>query len=313
MPRPGVLAAVLACAVTACSGPAPPDTDRFPALGTAVEVTIREPDHERRLAALRAVRSTLAAATRDWHGWGDGELARVNSGDAVPSVELAALIEHADAIARASSGLFEPRLGALVELWGFHDGERAPGPPPTDAAIRDARASRTRIDLGAIAKGAAVHAALEALRRAGITDALVDAGGDLAALGDAGGRPWRIGVRDPRGPGVIAGLELHAGEAVFTSGDYERGFEWDGVAYHHLLDPRTGQPARGTASVTVIHRDPAMADAAATALFVAGDDWPTVARALGVDTVMRVTSDGRLEGTAAFIARATVADAVAAR
>ncbi len=311
--RLGVLTAALACAVSACTSPAPPETDRFPAMGTLVEITIREADGDRRIAALQAARATFKSATGDWHGWGDGELARVNRAEAMPSTELAALIARADVMARASGGLFEPRLGTLVELWGFHDGDRAPGPPPDDAAISAARESRSRLDLGAIAKGAAVSAALDALRDAGITDALVDAGGDLAALGDAGGRPWHIGVRDPRGPGVIAGLELHSGEAVFTSGDYERRFEWEGVTYHHLLDPRTGRPSRTTASVTVVHPDPATADAAATALFVAGDDWPRVARALGVDVVMRVTPDGRIEATAAFVARATISNAVATR
>lgn len=309
----GALAAAFACATSACTGPAPPETDRFPAMGTLVEVTLRESDHERRSAALRAVRTTFEAATKDWHGWGDGELARLNDAAATPSAELAAIITHAEEVAHASGGLFEPRLGALVELWGFHDGERAPGPPPHEAAIAAARASRARLDLGAIAKGAAVDAALETLRAAGITDALVSAGGDLAALGDAGGRPWRIGVRDPRGPGIIAGLDLHAGEVVFTSGDYERGFEWEGVSYHHLLDPRTGYPARATASVTVVHRDAATADAAATALFVAGDEWPRIARALGVDIVLRVTLDGRLEATRAFVARATLSDEIATR
>ncbi|MEX0900664.1 MAG: FAD:protein FMN transferase [Gammaproteobacteria bacterium] len=307
------LTVALACAAPACTRPTPPDSDRFPALGTLVEVTVRESDDGRRVAALQRARTVFESATRDWHGWGGGELARVNDGTATPSAELAALITRADEIASASGGLFEPRLGTLVELWGFHDGERAPGPPPDDVEIATSLESRVRIDLGAVAKGAAVAAAIDALRAAGITDALVDAGGDLAALGDAGGRPWRVGVRDPHGLGVIAGLDLRTGEAVFTSGDYERRFEWNGIAYHHLFDPRTGHPARATASVTVVHRDPATADAASTALFVAGDDWPRVARELGIDFVMRVTPDGRIETTAAFARRASLPDGVATR
>lgn len=313
MHRPGILVVALACATTACSSPTPPETDRFPAMGTLVEITIREPNRDRRVTALQEARASFAIVARDWHGWGDGELARVNSAGAAPSAGLAALIEKADAISRASDRLFEPRLGALVELWGFHTGDRSPGPPPDDAAIAVARESRAWIDLGAIAKGAAIGAAIDALRANGVTDALVDAGGDLVALGDAGGRPWRIGVRNPRGLGVIAGIDLNPGEAVFTSGDYERKFEWNGVSYHHLLDPRSGRPARATASITVIHHDPSVADAAATALFVAGDDWPRVARALGVDTVMRVTPAGRVEATAAFVARASITDAVTTR
>lgn len=313
MRHPGIVVAVLMCATSACTGPVEPESDRFPAMGTLVEITVREADDARRISALQNARSAIQSAAREWHGWGDGELARVNDASATPSPELASLIAHADAIARDSGGLFEPRLGTLVELWGFNASERPPGPPPDAAAIDAARTARARIDLGAYAKGAAVGAALDALRSAGVSHALVDAGGDLAAIGDAGGRPWRIGVRDPRGPGIIAGLDLAPGEAVFTSGDYERRFEWDGVTYHHVLDPRTGRPARATASVTVVHFDPALADAAATALFVAGDEWPRVARALGVDVVMRVTPAGAIEATAAFVARAMVRDAVTTR
>lgn len=303
----------LACAVSACNNPTPPEIDRFPAMGTLVEISVRGADRDERIAALQRARATIEVAARDWHGWGDGELARVNDTDTEPSAELAALIARADALAVASGGLFEPRLGALVELWGFHIGERAPGAPPDDAAITAARNSRSRIDLGAIAKGAAIGAARDALRDAGITDALVNAGGDLAVLGHAGNRPWRVGVRDPRGLGIIAGIDLEPGESVFTSGDYERRFEYNGTTYHHLLDPRTGRPSQDSASVTVVHPDPTLADAASTALFVAGDDWPTIARALGVDLVMRVTPDGRIEATPAFVARATLRDAVTTR
>ena len=108
---------------------------------------------------------------------------------------------------------------------------------------------------------------------------------------------------DPHRDGVIAGVELHSGEVVFTSGGYERGFEWDGVRYHHLLDPRTGQPARATASFTVIHGDPVVADAAVTALFVAGDDWPRIAAQLGIALALRIRPDGAAEATPAMAAR----------
>ena len=295
-------AAVCAGAVAACSGPER-TTDRIPALGTLVEITLIETEAARRHRALRDAREALTDASRDWYAWGDGELARVNATGAAPSAELAALIQRADALAVRSEHLFEPGIGALVEAWGFHRGERADGPPPSAAAIAAARDAPRVTDLGAIAKGAAVARVVTTLRRAGVRAALVDAGGDLAAIGDAGGRPWRIGVRDPRGNGVIVGLDLADGESVFTSGDYERAFVWNGVRYHHLLDPRTGEPARETASLTVLHRDPTAADAAATALFVAGDDWRRIAARLGVAFVLRVTPDGRLEATRAMAAR----------
>lgn len=292
---------VAAASIAACGGP-PPSSDRFPALGTLVEVTVRTDDPA---AAHRAAREAFARAEREWHAWNDGALARHNAGNAADP-ELAALIERAEAIADASGRLFEPRIASLIEAWGFHDAD-APASPPPDDAIAEWRAGglRDRVDLGAFAKGAAVRAAHHALHAHGVRDALIDAGGDVLALGDAGGRAWRVGIRDPRSPRVIAGLELADGEAVFTSGDYERFREFGGRRYHHLLDPRTGRPAMETMSLTVVHGDPLLADAAATALFVAGDAWPAVAAALGVSQVLRIAADGRMEASASLADRLT--------
>lgn len=297
-----VAAALLAGVLShACTPAEPNTTDQFFELGTMVEVTVR--DDAGAQAAFLTVRGVLRAAQRDWYAWNEAGAADLNA---------RGLLDRAMEIRRLSGGLFEPAIGALVELWGFHAGERAPGPPPDAAAVARWRELPVKVDLGAIGKGAAIAAALDALRAGGVEHALVNTGGDLAVLGDAGGRPWRIGIRDPRGPGVIAGVELAPGEAVFTSGDYERVFEWDGRRYHHILDPRTGYPAHGTASVTVIHDDATLADAAATALFVAGqDEWRRVADALGITQVMRIATDGDIEMTPAMAERLVFEDAAA--
>ncbi len=295
-----IAAALLAGVLVAACTPAPSNTsDRFFELGTIVEVTVRDDDGAQ--AAFRTVRRVLGDAQHDWYAWNEA-----GAGD----LDAHGLLDRAMEIRDISGGLFEPDIGALVELWGFHRGERAPGPPPSMDAIAGWRDLPVKVDLGAIAKGAAIATALEALHADGVEHALVNAGGDLAVLGDAGGRPWRIGIRDPRGPGVIAGVELAPGESIFTSGDYERVFEWDGERYHHILDPRTGHPAQGTASVTVIHEDAILADAAATALFVAGtDEWRRVADELGVTQVMRIGTDGGIEMTPAMAARLELDDA----
>ncbi|HET9679933.1 MAG TPA: FAD:protein FMN transferase, partial [Gammaproteobacteria bacterium] len=155
-----------------------------------------------------------------------------------------------------------------------------------------------RLDFGAYAKGVAVKRAIAILRNYGIENAIANAGGDLQAIGhyQTGNesRPWRIGIRHPRKHDqVLASITLKPGEAVFTSGDYERYYEYHGKRYHHILDPATGYPARGVRSVTVIHTNPALADAASTALFVAGvDDWQNVAHAMGLRYVMLVDSQG---------------------
>ena len=128
-----------------------------------------------------------------------------------------------------------------------------------------------KLGLGAIAKGHALALAAAALRARGLRSFLLSAGGQTYAAGLREGRPWRVGVRDPRGApdAIIAQLPLEDASAA-TSGDYERYFERDGVRYHHILDPRTGSPARGLRSVTVIDADPVRADAMSTAIFVLG-------------------------------------------
>ena len=121
---------------------------------------------------------------------------------------------------------------------------------------------------------------------------MIDAGGDIYALGTNYGKPWVIGIRNPRGEGVAGTLEL-SDMAVITSGDYERFFETDGVKYHHILDPITGYPAEGIASVTVISPDPALADAWSTALFIMGKEKGLeILEDLQSLEVLMITDDG---------------------
>lgn len=256
----------------------------------------------------------------DYYAWAaDGELARLNRAlaegrETTVSPEMAALLVAAKRVNVASGGAFDPGVGALVERYGFHDGSaapREPGPAEIDAWLSE-RASITAVDvdgvrvsahapvlldLGGIAKGAAVDRIVELLAGRGIRAALVNAGGDLRVLGRRGNRPWRIGIQAPRTDGLLGTIELEDGEAAFTSGDYERYAELGGQRLHHILDPRTGRPARETQAVTVIARDGVSADAAATALFVAGDAWAEVADALNVDAVLRVDASGEVEAT----------------
>ena len=127
------------------------------------------------------------------------------------------------------------------------------------------------LDLGAIAKGWAVDRAMEKMMARGIRNAIIDAGGDLRVIGARPGKDfWRIGVQHPRDPGALLMTFELKDTAIVTSGDYERFFMADGVRYHHILDPATGQPARGCQSVTVLAPTAAEADACATAAFVLG-------------------------------------------
>lgn len=261
---------------------------------------------------------------RTWHAWHGGPLGRVNEllamGEAFSAVpSIMPLITRSTELSQRSGGLFNPAMGKLITLWGFASDAPPKGPPPSDSAILEildghpsmadiridglqiqTQNSTLKLDFGAFAKGYAVDHAIEILREAGVQNAVVNAGGDLRAIGRHGERPWRIGIRHPRQAGILASVEIEGDESVFTSGDYERYFDWEGQRYDHIIDPRSGYPAQGLSSVTVFAAQGDLADAAATALFVAGPkakDWLPVARAMGVAGVMLVDEQGGVQIT----------------
>jgi len=337
VPRPAARAAAVMCAallLAACGRSAGDEETRhrFMAMGTLVDVTVWGAPRAEAEAAAREVEALFHDMHREWDPWGDGALGRLNQGLAAgapvtPDDDLAALLAEAAALTTASQGLFDPAIGALVRLWGFSSEESRPTAPPPAAEVAaqlagtvplpallgaDGRVSGppgAQVDLGGFLKGTAVDRGIALLRARGIEHAIVNAGGDLRAIGRRGERPWRIGIRAARDTSVLAALEVEHDDAVFTSGDYERWFDYGGRRYHHVLDPRSGYPAEGIASVTVVHRDAGLADAAATALMVAGrDEWPALADALGVEAVMVVYVDGAIELTEAMRPRAWFTD-----
>ncbi|MCU7921129.1 MAG: FAD:protein FMN transferase [Candidatus Thiodiazotropha sp. (ex Dulcina madagascariensis)] len=263
---------------------------------------------------------TFQRMHRAWHAWkGEGELVRLNrafaAGETLQlSTELAELLRRSQHYAELSDGLFNPAIGRLVGLWGFHSDEPPGGPPPDRESIQglvDAAPSMAdiqfngnrfssanpsvAIDLGAFAKGYALNLAIRRLSDFGLAHAIVNAGGDLCVSGSHGDRPWRIGIRHPQGDGVIAAIDVADGECVLTSGNYERYREYDGIRYAHILDPRNGYPVEHVASATVISHDGALADAAATALSVAGPSrWREIAARMGLSQVMLVDEEGKV-------------------
>src|SRR5262249_25425372 len=202
----------------------------------------------------------------------------------------------------------------LVRLWGFLGGKpHVPSESDVAAAFRhvgyrklvyDSTRQTIRfteagvqIDLGGIAKGYAVDAAAQRLKALGVHDGLVDISGNMLALGSAAnGGPWRIGIRDPRDRiPYFARVELRE-QGISTSGKYEQFVAANGKTYGHTIDPRTGRPAEGLLSVTVISRDAMTCDAWDTGLFVLGldgarrkarehDDIDVIAVAPGLDGV----------------------------
>lgn len=293
------------------------------ALGTSVWVFVYSKDSEKAHAAIHEAEQRIRGIHSDWSptplvDGTVGELAKVNQallqGQSAPlPARMARVFVDARELTAASQGYFDPGMGRLVTLWGLAREPLAEELPDFAAvralvgkdSIRNSQINDGVIsanqpmsfDFGAYVKGTAVELAIDALRRAGIKRAMVNAGGDLKVMGHGLGdeQGWPLAIADPNNLGQrFAGFVALPDEAVFTSGNYLRAIEKDGKRYHHLLNPKTGFPAEGLSSVTVIHEDAAFADGAATALFVAGDQWQAVATQLGLDRFVVIDAQRNL-------------------
>ena len=311
--------------------------------GTRVEVLIWDVPKDKAAAAAADVLAEFDRLHREFHAWQPSQLTTLNDDIAtgkphIVSAELAQLIIEAQQEAKRGDHLFDPGIGNEVKLWGFHDDTFKPQLPVASAleAIKAAQPSVSDIvidglcpgmskagcqvltlnravalDFGGYLKGVALDHAAAILRAQGIHNALINIGGNIIALGSKGGQAWRVGIQHPRNTGPIASLELRDGEAIGTSGDYQRYFELGGKRYCHLIDPRTAMPAQDTQSVTILipssQQQAGMhSDAGSKPLFIAGDDWPAMANKLGLQQVLRIDKQGKLQITAQMKARITL-------
>lgn len=262
-------------------------------MGTLVEITIYEKsgvdtDH----AADRAF-AEIVRLERIFSSYiPDSDVSKVSAGAGggmVPvAPEVIEALVTAIKISDLSEGAFDPTIGALAGLWGY-SGEKGTVPSnteisraltlvdykkieidPDQVGIRLSKKGMA-LNLGGVAKGYIVRKALDALKKEGVTRAIIHAGGDMAVFGGDIETPFSIGIQDPREKKTLGEAYLSDG-AVSTSGDYERFFIKDGKRYHHILDPKTGWPAAQTMSVTIIARDHTLADGLSTAIFVLGPE-----------------------------------------
>ena len=323
------LAACAVLALTACSRDRLWQQEAF-VFGTRVEVAVWGADADAAQRAMGAVLREFDRMHSAYHAWQPSALTAVNAalarGEAAAvSPELAAMLANAKALAARGDNTFNPAIGRLIALWGFHSdqftaalpdpdvlrAEVARAPSMADVHI-DGQQVRSdnpavQFDLGGYAKGYALDRAAAILRADGIDNALINIGGNVMALGAKGGQAWQVGIQHPRAPQPLAALALYDGEAIGTSGDYQRYFEVDGRRYSHLLDPRSGMPARASQAVTVLvtPRPGAgvLSDVASKPLFIAGDAWQAMARRYAVTHVMRIDAAGRIVATRALSAR----------
>jgi len=280
-----------------CGGSPPSPADavfkgRHDAMGTRFLITLIGSDQRAAHDAIAAQWSrvdSLEATLSEWRP--DSPISRLNQtagqGPVAIGPDGAQCLQAALQVAEASEGAFDPTWATMWDLWTFEAGAEVP--PDLEIQARVARVDWRKLDLdattgraslaepgmkvglGGIGKGYALAQIAADLRTAGFDRFLLEAGGQLYGAGAGLSGHWEAGVRDPRGAvdQTVATVPL-ANQSAATSGDYERYFEVDGVRYHHVLDPRTGKPARGLQSATVRHPDPTLADAWSTACFVAG-------------------------------------------
>jgi thiamine biosynthesis lipoprotein len=316
----GLQACLVAVALAPACGRAPAALIREGVtMGSTLQVTLWTADETGAPAAFDAVFAEFDRLDRLLSVWREGsDVQRLNlaAGDhPVPvSAETMEVLTAARQASEWTEGKFDVTFGALSGLWKFDHDQDGVVPsraavaarlPEVDFTALDLDPSRhtaflrrrgMRAHLGGIGKGYAIDRGAAILRARGFNDFMIQSGGDLFVSGRRGDRPWRLGIRDPRGPEdrSFAALDLSNG-TFSTSGDYERFFIKDGRRYHHILDPDLGEPARGCRSVTIVATTGMLADALSTGVFVLGPDkgMALIERLPDVEGVL-VTADNRV-------------------
>lgn len=290
-----------------------------PIMGTRVHAELWHEDAAVGRRVLDAVIAEMRRIEAEYSPYLEtSELSRLNreagSGWVETTAEMIELLDRSARVSQMTDGAFDITYASVGRFYDYRDGSR-----PDDATLAegleainfahvelDPAGRRVRfahplvyIDLGGIAKGFAVDRCIAIIEAAGISAAAVAAGGDSRIIGDRRGEPWTVGVQDPRNDESMAVLLPLVDTAVSTSGDYERFFVEDGVRYHHILDPTTGDSARDSWSVTILGPNATFTDALSTSVFVLGPErgLDLINRLPGIDAII-IDAEGRLRYSA---------------
>lgn len=325
------VAAARAPASPPVAAPARAHARSFKAMGTDATFTawIDDRDHaDRAFDEAHKELQRLEVMMTDWERPGQprSDVVRINKAAGRSAVKVSnetlAVIELSLEMSRRSEGAFDITYAAMRGLWKFDEDLDSKVPPAAEIArrrklidYRDVvvnRAARTvklrrpgmKVGLGGIAKGYAVDRCATVMRHNGLSDFMIQAGGDLYVSGQKGAANWMVGVRDPRGSAttIIAKMPIKD-NAFSTAGDYERFFILDGKRYHHIIDPKTGYPANAARGVTILAPSAFLADALDDAVFILGPEkglalvagFPDCA-AMIVDAANKVWLSPSLEG-----------------
>ncbi len=288
----GALACVLLPRTARATAESPVQRSTAALMGTQVDIVIQHADAGLRARALEAAWAEMLRLSEMMSRYRSASqlslLARAPPAAPLPvAPELMAVLQQAQTLAQRSEGRFDATVGAYAD-WHFEPGQPPRLPHPAtllrqqglvgpqglqlDADRGTARLARAgmRLDLGGIAKLPILQAGLRTLARQGVQDALINGGGDVLCSGTLQGRPWRVGLRDPRAPQQLLGVLALSGGVVAASGDYERGFELAGRRYHHILDPRSGQPSQGLQGLALVAPSVEAVNGWGAAMMVAG-------------------------------------------
>jgi thiamine biosynthesis lipoprotein len=299
-----IIAAAVACLISGCTA-ARTDVPRAgserlversrPAMGTELRLTAWTADETKALGAFETVFDEFDRLEQILSHWRDGsDVQRLNAAAGKHPVsvgtEIRDVLRNARQVSEWTDGKFDVTFGVMSGLWKF-DYQNKDGTIPDRGEVerrrklinyRDLeidehagtaflRRQGMIVNLGGIAKGYAVDRAREIFRDRGLRDFLIQFGGDMYAAGRRDGRPWRLGIQDPRGPTDRIFAAVDVSDSTFsTSGDYERFFIQNGRRYHHIIDPDTGEPAMKSRSVTIMSDNATIADGLSTGVFILG-------------------------------------------
>lgn len=266
-----------------------------PSMGSEVRLSAWTSDEATAAGAFAAVFAEFDRLEELLSNWREGsDVQKLNAAAGKHPVavgtEIRDVLQTARQVSEWTNGKFDVTFGVMSGLWKFDYQNKDDSVPDRHEVERRRKLIDYRqleidekagtaflrragmvVSLGGIGKGYAVDRGRDMLRARGLRDFMIQFGGDMYVSGQRDGRPWRLGIQDPRGPQdrIFASLDL-SDSTFSTSGDYERFFIKDGRRYHHILDPATGEPATGTRSVTIVAGSATLADGLSTGVFILG-------------------------------------------
>ena len=314
---------------SSCSPKEPLYNTQTYVFGTLVDISIYGETDERAQAVTNTIINQYNTMHRRLHAWKPSELQSINQsfsqGNATIEISpsMARMLSDITKLSNQSGGTFNPAIGKLVKLWGFHNEEFTPqeiapnkiqaliaqNPQMSDIKVDGTNIHSTnpavQLDLGGYAKGYALDIGLAYLKEQNIHNALINIGGNIIALGKHGDQPWRVGIQHPRQPNAIAAIDLPSGWAIGTSGDYQRFFVLDGQRYCHIINPATGYPVQGIQSVTVLippqNNAGVLSDVASKPIFIAQpSERIEAAKSMQVNHFLVIESEQNILASAAM-------------